>query len=59
MTPTLNRKRVVWGWTMYIIMISCAIFVEERIKMQINAALQESLVVIYITTGEKTVQTCR
>lgn len=59
MTPTLNRKRVVWGWTMYIIMISCAIFVEERIKMQIYAALQESLVVIYITTGEKTVQTCR
>lgn len=59
MTPTLNRKRVVWGWTMYIIMISCAIFVEERIKTQINAALQESLVVIYITTGEKTVQTCR
>lgn len=44
---------------MYLIMISCAIFVEERIKMQINAALQESLVAIYITTGEKTVQTCR
>jgi len=39
-------------------MISCAIFENERIKMQINAALQESLVVIRITTGEKTVQTC-
>lgn len=44
---------------MYIIMISCAIFENGRIKMQINAVLQESLVVIYITTGEKTVQTCR
>lgn len=44
---------------MHITMISHAIFENEIIKMQINAALQESLVVIYITTGEKTVQTCR
>lgn len=40
-------------------MISSAIFETEIIKMQTNAALQESLVVIYITTGENTVQTCR
>lgn len=43
---------------MYIAMISCKVF-EKMIKMQIYAALQELLVVIYITTGEKTVQTCR
>lgn len=43
---------------MYIVMISCKAF-KKMIKMQIYAALQELLVVIYITTGEKTVQTCR
>lgn len=41
---------------MYRIVIRCAIVENERIKMQINAALQESLAVICITTGEKTVQ---